>query len=790
MSGDLSGFSMFELFKAEAETHARTLSDGLLALEAKPDELAHIDSLMRAAHSIKGAARILQLDPLVELAHAMEDCFVAVGRGEQPLPPARVDQLLRGVDLFQGLAALSEQQLDGWLQAHRDACASVAAEVRQPVAMPEELAGPQAEPRGEPQESPPATETAEHPEAAPESDAARPAEIASPTGPVGAIGRPQEAPIRASRPVVEAPRPAADDRAVPVSAANLNRILQLASESMIEARRLQSMTQSLNRARNIGRRLFRCLEQAGTGDPDTARKAWDEVKRLQEGWDQLLQEHASGVESALWQSERTSTALYHEVLGSRMRPFSEGTTAFPRLIRDLARTLGKRVSFEVQGGSVAVDRDILRKLEAPLNHLLRNCVDHGLESPEVRRAAGKSETGKIVLSARHHAGMLTVEVRDDGRGIDAEAVRRKVLDRQLAAPDLVARLSRDELFEFLFLPGFTTAGTVTEVSGRGVGLDVVQSMVQEVSGSVRIESEPGQSTSFTLRLPVTLSVVRAVLAGISGEPYAFPLSRLQRILRVDASECRPVQGRQQLLLDGRSVGLVSAAEILGLSESQTAGGPLSVIVLGEGQQLYGLMVDRFFGEQDLVVRQLDSRLGHVPHISSAAITESGEALLIVDIEDLLRSMQQRLAEGRLHGLRSLRHAQAGGAKRVLVVDDSLTVREVERQLLKAQGYEVDVAVDGRDGWTALTSGDYDLLVTDVDMPRMNGIELIRAVRQDDRLAELPVIVVSYKDREQDRLLGLEAGANAYLTKGSFHDDTFITTARDLMEDPDGCESPS
>jgi len=790
MSGDLSGFSMFELFKAEAETHARTLSDGLLALEAKPDELAHIDSLMRAAHSIKGAARIVQLDPLVELAHAMEDCFVAVGRGEQPLPPARVDQLLRGVDLFQGLAALSEQQLDGWLEAHRDACASVAAEVRQPVAMSEELAGPQAEPRDEPQESPPATETAEHPEAAPESDAPRPVEIPSPTGPVGAIGQPQETPIRASRPVVEAPGPVADDRAVPVSAANLNRILQLASESMIEARRLQSMTQSLNRARNLGRRLFRCLEQAGTGDPDAARKAWDEVKRLQEGWDQLLQEHASGLESALWQSERTSTALYHEVLGSRMRPFSDGTTAFPRLIRDLARTLGKRVSFEVQGGSVAVDRDILRKLEAPLNHLLRNCVDHGLESPEGRRAAGKSETGKIVLSARHHAGMLTVEVRDDGRGIDAEAVRRKVLDRQLAAPDLVARLSRDELFEFLFLPGFTTAGTVTEVSGRGVGLDVVQSMVQEVSGSVRVESEPGQSTSFTLRLPVTLSVVRAVLAGISGEPYAFPLSRLQRILRVDADECRPVQGRQQLLLDGHSVGLVSAAEILGLPESQTAGGPLSVIVLGEGQQLYGLMVDRFFGEQDLVVRQLDSRLGHVPHISAAAITESGEALLIVDIEDLLRSMQQRLAEGRLHGLRSLRHAQAGGAKRVLVVDDSLTVREVERQLLKAQGYEVDIAVDGRDGWTALSSGDYDLLVTDVDMPRMNGIELIRAVRQDDRLAELPVIVVSYKDREQDRLLGLEAGANAYLTKGSFHDDTFITTARDLMEDMDGCESPS
>jgi two-component system sensor histidine kinase and response regulator WspE len=313
-------------------------------------------------------------------------------------------------------------------------------------------------------------------------------------------------------------------------------------------------------------------------------------------------------------------------------------------------------------------------------------------------------------------------------------------------------------------------------------------MVQEVSGSVRVESEPGQSTAFTLRLPVTLSVVRAALAEISGEPYAFPLSRLRRILRVDVNECHPVQGRQQLLLDGRSVGLISAAEILGLPETQNADGQVSVIVLGEGEQTYGLMVDRFLGEQGLVVRQLDSRLGRVPHISSAAITESGEPLLIVDIEDLLRSMQQHLAEGRLRGLRSLCHAGTGRANRVLVVDDSLTVREVERQLLKSQGYEVDVAVDGRDGWTALSSGDYDLLVTDVDMPRMNGIELIRAVREDERLADLPVIVVSYKDREQDRLLGLEAGANAYLTKGSFHDNTFLTTVRDLMEDLDGCAS--
>jgi two-component system sensor histidine kinase and response regulator WspE len=454
------------------------------------------------------------------------------------------------------------------------------------------------------------------------------------------------------------------------------------------------------------------------------------------------------------------------------------------MIRDLARRLNKRVRFELQGGSVSVDRDILRKLEAPLNHLLRNCVDHGIESPEQRRLAGKPETGSVVLSARHHAGMLTVEVSDDGGGIQPESVRQKVIERRLADESMVAQMSTSELLQFLFLPGFSTASQLTEVSGRGVGLDVVQSMVQEVSGNVSVDSEAGQSTRFTLRLPVTLSVIRAALAEISGEPYAFPLSRLQRIVRISPTDCRGVQGRQQFLLDGRSVGLVDASDLLSLPGSAADQDPWSVIVLGDRDQMYGLVVDRFIGEQDLVVRQLDSRLGHVPHISAAAVTESGEPLLIVDIEDLLRSLQQRLAEGRVRGKRSPGQSQRQRRHRVLVVDDSLTVREVERHLLQNHGYDVDVAVDGRDGWTALSTGSYDLMITDVDMPRMNGIELVRTAREDARFAELPIIIVSYKDRQEDRLAGLDAGANGYLTKGSFHDDSFVNMVAELIGDID------
>ena len=341
-------------------------------------------------------------------------------------------------------------------------------------------------------------------------------------------------------------------------------------------------------------------------------------------------------------------------------------------------------------------------------------------------------------------------------------------------------MSHEELFEFLFLPGFTTAQQVTEVSGRGVGLDVVRTMVQEVSGTVRVTSVPSQETTFTLRLPVTLSVIRAALAEIDGEPYAFPLAKLVRIVRVPVEEIQPVQGKLQFMLNDRSVGLVRASEVLGFPAADLTGETISVIVLGEENQYCGLAVDRFIGEQDLAVRPLDPRLGKVPHISAAAVTESGDPLLIVDIDDLLQSIAQLLGEGRLRGVTTLSTQGTKAKPSVLIVDDSITVREVQRQLLSLSGYDVDVAVDGQDGWNALTTRAYDLLITDVDMPRMNGIDLIRAVRREPRFAQLPIIIVSYKDREEDRLLGLEVGANAYLTKGSFHDDSFIRTVTDLI----------
>src|SRR5262249_29164477 len=335
-----------------------------------------------------------------------------------------------------------------------------------------------------------------------------------------------------------------------------------------------------------------------------------------------------------------NSRLYREVISSRMRPFADGAHGFPRLVRDMARRLDKQVRLEGEGQATEVDRDILEKLEAPLTHLLRNAVDPGLESPAERRAAGKPEAGRVRVEAGHRAGALAITVSDDGRGIDLGRLRAKVVERRLTTAALAESMSEAELLEFLFLPGFSTAGAVSEYSGRGVGLDVVQTMVRQVGGSVRISTRPGRGTTFHLQLPITLSVLRAVLVDVAGEPYAFPHNRIDRLVRVPLSDVRSLEHRQFVAVDGQNVGLVLAAQLLDLPAAPPAGDELTMLLLSDATGQYGLIVEGIRGEQDLVVRPLDARLGKVPNISAAAILDDGAPVLIADVEDLIRSMDQ------------------------------------------------------------------------------------------------------------------------------------------------------
>ena len=602
----------------------------------------------------------------------------------------------------------------------------------------------------------------------------------------------QEAdPSAAVQPVSAASRIEQADRVVRVSADSLTRLVGLAGESLVETRQLRPFVDSLLHLRAAHVELcdtFAVVEEKLKGeDVSIPSPLLGMLARVRERADQCLlsvMKQAEDFESFARRNEDLSGRLHHEVIVSRMRPLADGIRGFPRLVRDIARTLEKQVRFEVRGDQTGVDRDILDKLEAPLSHLIRNALDHGIEPASIREAAGKPAMGTIRLEARHRAGMLSITLTDDGRGIDSDTLRAKAISKGLVARQVADQLSTVELLEFLFLPGFSTKEEVTEISGRGVGLDVVQTMVKAVGGTVRVSTQLGRQTAFTLQLPITMSVIRALLVDVGGEPYAFPLTRIDQIVFCHHDDVRTIEGRQYFERDGLSIGLVMASQIFELTPVGPPADPMPIVVISDRGQQFGMVVDAFLGERDLEVRPLDPRLGKVPNMNSASLLENGNPVLIVDVEDLVRSIDNVLMGRRLSRVEFERLAeQARQRKRILVVDDSITVRELERQLLQARGFAVDVAVDGMDGWNAIRSARYDLVVSDVDMPRMDGIELVTLIKNDPASKDIPVVIVSYKDREEDRLRGLDAGANRYLTKSSFHDETFVRTIIDLIGEP-------
>ncbi len=769
MSDDLGNFSMLELFRLEVENQAGTLSDGLLSLEQQDDPAQQLESLMRAAHSIKGAARMVDIDAGVKLAHAMEDCFVAAQKGELELQSNRIDLLLEGVDL---LVAISREGADPQrLEQVTTAIANIdSLETSEPAtqapAAPEDNATPEPQGASQPESRPepePGSAASDSPEAAAdtEADAGRPASVKN-----GDSGGTSGDSVR-------------------VSAESLNRLVGLAGEVQVESRWLHPFSDALQQIKHRQAELITLLDHLNesllsSNSDEYSRLLASEIHTKANRCRHLLSDRLMELDEFDRRLHSLGNRLHSEVIASRMRPFSDATRGYPRLVRDVARQLGKKVELKIEGLGTQVDRDILERIDAPLNHLIRNALDHGIETPEQRLAAGKPEQATLTVTAAHNAGMLSIQVQDDGRGIDIEALREKIVRRGMVNETMAAALSEAELLEFLFLPGFSTREEVTEISGRGVGLDVVHSTVQQMRGVVRATTEPGRGTRFHLQLPITLSIVRALLVEICGEPYAIPLARIDRTLKLDTSRIESLESRQYFTIDNQHVGIVFASQVLGCNTVPDAGAELSVVVLGERLNRSGLVVDRFIGERSLVVHTLDPRLGKVQDISAASVLENGDPCLIIDVDDMLRSIDILIAGRRLSRIKDDESTESHGGKRILVVDDSITVREVERNMLATRGYQVDVAVDGMDGWNAVRMNDYDLVISDIDMPRMNGFEFVRLIKQDDRLYGTPVMIVSYKDREEDRQRGLEAGADYYLTKGSFHDETLIDAVIDLI----------
>lgn len=549
----------------------------------------------------------------------------------------------------------------------------------------------------------------------------------------------------------------------------------------VEARARQARTVSDLAGKTAAREVRRKRKHTGLNDqrisPSPAQgtgDVGDELRRLSEQAARLAVD--AGVDARSLGNAGSELASRARRL--RMRPFAEACEALPRVVRDLATAVGKNVRLSVLGGDVQADRVVLDGLREALVHLVRNAVDHGVESPAVRAAAGKPTEALVTIAATVSGDSICVSVEDDGAGLDVPGIRASLerLGRTAPADD-------DAAVAALFYGGVTTRPEATAISGRGVGLDLVRDAVTRIHGTVRVKWAKGKGTTFTLQSPLTLATIRAILVKVGTETVALPTAHVERVRRISPGDLRKAEG-QDVLAEGNGaatppVRVVSLARLLGppLSERPLEPGSISVVLEVQGRRL-AVIVDETVAEQNVIVRRLDGARASVPHLSGVAILTGGRIALVANVPVLLAR-----AFDTPSGLTIARDWQSSDARkrRVLVVDDSITTRMLEQSVLEAAGYEVRTAVDGANAWEMLSESDWDLVVSDVEMPRMDGFSLCAAIRSSSRLAHTRVVLVTALEKEEHRARGLEVGADAYIGKSSFDQRALLETIQQLFD---------
>jgi two-component system chemotaxis sensor kinase CheA len=766
MLDDRAQTELLATFQVELAEHSQALTRAFLALEKEPEPVERrrlLAAAFRSAHNLKGAGRAVALSDVEMLAHRMEGVLGAASRAEVELSPALFDLLYAAVDTLS--AAASADAATGASQEWLDTLGARLEAAQTGDIQPLTTIDP-----------PPAIEPRPTP------------------APLAVLDEKQSSAAPPPRPSL-----AGADRA--------SLVTDIGETIRLPAARLDALLEQL------GELVIPRLElRHGLTELVTLRieaEAWQrEWRRLRPRLRQLEHEGALGnlrpLVRFLERNETNLTTLaprlnavharlagptadlgvltddlQTHVMRFRMLPFGHLSGNLERTVRDLTRSLGKEARLVLIGSDTEVDRRALEDMKDPLLHLLRNALDHGLEVPAERQRLGKPAIGSVVVGATQRGNTTVIEVEDDGAGISVAAVRRVAAERGLATDADLAVMHDRDVLRLIFLPGFSTRGDVTEVSGRGVGLDVVARNVERLGGRVDVESHPDAWTRFTVTLPLTLATTRALLVEAGDALYALPTAAVEQVLR--PKQLGSIGGRPMLEYDGTAIPVVALSSLFGGGGSasktpatSTTATPTLVLV-GTGQQRVALLIDRVVGEQEIVVKPLPYPLMRVRHIAGATILGSGRIVPILNVPDLLRgaarSVPMLVAPPVAEPVRV--------RQRILVADDSLTTRTMERYILEAAGYEVELAGDGAEALALLQERGCDVLVSDVEMPGLDGIQLTERVRAEPGLRDLPVILVTSLDSATDRERGLQAGADAYIVKTSFDQDQLLRTIREI-----------
>jgi two-component system, chemotaxis family, sensor kinase CheA len=786
-------------FQAEQAEHRQAIGELLLELERNPDHPQRqklLDQLFREAHSLKGGARAAGQPAVEQIAHHLEDVISAVRQGTLSLTPELCDPIYAALDAIDALVGrvAAGQPVD--LALHSSILETLTRAVegagRAPAADTGALARPAARDRDVPGVYPPNTE-------APPAAAETTIRIQGEHPPNTETPPAAETTIRIQTAIVDS---------------LLNEIGELttcglrSAEHRREVRHLVELTVRWRRGWRRVRPIYaRLQERMGAlrptihylGDRDELpslvsepRLDYDaailletlkETDALMGDLEQHLARHGQELAEAHAQLAASVERMHAQIRQARMLPLATIFGQIRLQARDMARAAGKQLALDVDDGGAVADRPVLERLREIITHLVRNALDHGIETPDLRAARGKAPEGRVTLRASVSGDRLICTLADDGAGLDLEAIRRQALASGWVSESDLARMGESELVQLIFLPGFSTRETVSTLSGRGVGLDIVRSQVERMHGRVDVQNIPGQGCRFLIAVPLSLTSAHGLLVRAGEASYAIPLDAVQRIIPVAPSDIQMLEGRASLVLDGRPLPLVSLAGLLGAASpdmARPAAAQRLALVLGSGERQVAGLVDDVLRDQELVTHRLPPPLQQVRFIAGATILPDGRIVPILDVVDLIEAA---IGTRQAHAL-TLDPATPRRSPTVLVVDDSLTTRTLEKNILEAAGYQVRLATDGAEALQILDQladgGDCDLLLSDVDMPRLNGFELAAQVRASQRFKHLPIVLVTSLDTPADRERGIAAGADAYIVKRAFEQQALLETIAELI----------
>ncbi len=718
MAFDIAKFTA--RFVEEAREHLANLNSGLVKLEKSPDDAENINAIFRAAHTIKGSSRMLKLTAITEVAHKLEDVLGALRERKIRHSRELADLLFRGLD---AVSAMVDKIAGGGEIAadHAALCEALA----------QAVAG------ATPAKSPP-----------------------SPPGtPIDAGGS-------GGYPVAREPKAAAET--IRVKTGNLDDLIRLTGEVVSHQNKLKQRIQDLGKLERDAGRQVELLGREESG----ARL--DGARSLHAGIKQLL----SVIRRDKTLQDILTAEFQEQALRMRMVPVSLVFDPLHRLARDLAGSLGKEVDFVTEGDEIELDKKMMEKLGDPLLHLLRNALDHGIEGPQERQRAAKPPRGRISLSARHEAGSILIELRDDGAGISTARIREKALAARIVDAETLDTMDDAALTDLIFLPGFSTSGMITDISGRGVGMDIVKrNIVEDLKGSVTVGTREGFGTTFSIRLPMTLAIMRILLVSARGSVVGISTHYLTEVIKVPTAEIIDVVTRKALRLREEFIPVVDLAALLtGANPDHTGEEQLLVMIVRIGSEKVGFVVDALLDEEDMVIKPLPDVLKGARLVSGVTVSGRNEIISILNIPAVMEAAQ---------GAKATWAGPADAVDRqreidILVVDDSVNTREIERDILEAYGYRVTIAGDGVEALEKAGATPFELVITDVEMPRLNGFALTERLRADPAYRDVPIIIVTSREKDEDKRRGIQVGASAYIVKGAFDQSKLVETVQNLV----------